>query len=83
MSQVFSSLGKYVFGWFGLLNWFLLQQLTSWLPNVSGQFLYPQKRPSLHWSSKVQGPSSTPNEKHALNPMWFLLALLQSTEIHI
>ena len=63
------------------MNWFLPQQLASSLPNESGQFLCPQKRSSLQSLSKMQGPSSTPYGKQALNPISCLLTLLQSTEM--
>ena len=68
-------------GKFGLFNNSFFVQQLSFSSNEAGQFLYPQKRPYLHWSSKAQAPSSTPYEKHALNPIWFFVTLLQSTEI--
>ena len=67
-------------GKFGLFNNSFFVQQLSFSSNEARQFLYPQKRLSLHWSSNIQGPSLTPHGKHEQNPNSFLLTLLQSTK---
>ena len=82
MSQVFSVDEGYFFGKFGLFNCSVFVQQLSFSSNEAGQFLYPQKRSSLHWSSEKQCPSSNPQEKHEQNPNSYILTLLQSTRIN-